>query len=184
MSERIETIEDLAKIAGAELGTKQGKAAIEKAAEADFPPTEAKNKPTKTSKPAEVIDIKRTDTVIDPDSKPRNGDIVKGKTVDHLTKMYNAFEVGYIEHYPFARTMLDDMRNEPNPINSHTRTYKKKSLPKLIRKEIERSKKFRKIYEDGIARGENNVGYVCASISVEREVARMEAYLAELTEKA
>ena len=168
MSKRIESIEDLAKIAGAELGTKIEKSEIEKASEADHQIS------------TKAIKSQNVDTEIDPDSGPRNGDIVKGKTVDHLTKMYNAFEVGYIEHYPYALTQLDDMRNQPNPINSHTRTHKQEDLPGLIVKELADVIKYRKIYEDGLARGENNTGYVSVSIFAEREAARMEAYLTEL----
>jgi len=182
MSKRIESITDLADIAGAELGTKQSKSSIEKKVEADSPPAPViYDTSPSTSKP---IEVKRVNTVIDEDSGPRNGDTVKGKTVDHLTKQYNAFEVGYVEIYPYARITLDEMRARSNPITNHTRSLKKADLPRLIEEERARTKTCREVYEAGVARGDNNIGYVMASISSERETAQMVAYLAQLEERA
>ena len=125
MSKRIESIEDLASIAGAELGTKKSKSKIEKAVEAQSPTPIVKR--TKTIKSAKKT-AKVHNSITDPDSGPRNGDVIKGVVVDHLTKRYNAFEVGYVEHYPYARTSIDELRNASNPINGYTRTLKKGKL--------------------------------------------------------
>ena len=181
MSKRIESIEDLAGIAGAELGTKKSKSKIEKAVETDSPTPVVKH--TKTIKSAKKT-AKVHNSITDPDTGPRNGDVIKGVVVDHLTRRYNAFEVGYIEHYPYAQTSIDELRNAPNPINGYTRTLKKGKLPGLIKKGLKRAENFRAIYEQGVDRGDNSIGYVLASISAERDAARMQAYLIELEEKA
>ena len=173
MSKRIETIEDLAKIAGAELGMKQGKSKIEKAIEAESTPAKkaATVIPIKSTKPAKKTKkTKKTDTVDAP--------------VNDFSELYNAFELGHIKRHPVGIIDLDEVRNRPNPINSHTRSIKVKDLPKMIKDEAIRAEKLKQAYLGGLKRGSNNIGYVLSSIYVERDVLRMVALLAELKEKA
>lgn len=164
MAKTIRTIDDLSKIAGAELGENQTKPKIEQ-------PKKAVT--TKLTKP---ITVARSDT--------KSGDVVKGKTVDYLSDTYNAFEVGYIKYFPNREMTLDEIRTRPNPVNDNTRGNKSKDLPKLIKAEWARVEHFKQIYLNGLAIGHNNTGYVHASIMAEREALRLEAYQQELTEKA
>lgn len=178
MSKRIESIEDLAGIADAELGTKLGESKIEKDAAVDLPVV--KPRKTKLSKKPTLVDNSAID-IID-NNEPR--DVKKLPFIDHLLDQYNAFEVGYIKIFPKGKRYIKDMRDAPNPINGHTRTLKKNKLPKLIEEEWKRAKLFRSIYEKNLAEGNNAIGFVYATISAEQEAARMEAYLVELEEKA
>lgn len=171
---RITSIEDLAGIAGAELGAKLGKSKIEKDAET-------------------VTTIKPEMLALSPDlPKPiviSNNEVVAETEVtnkpakDHLTVLYNAFELGHVI-LPTGRIILKDIREEPNPINGYTRTLKKNKLPELIKEELARAQRLREIYEKNLKLGDNVYGFVFASIAAERDAARMNAYLAELEEKA
>lgn len=168
MSKRITSLEDLAKIAGAELGKKQIDSEIERLAAED-------GSVKKPCKPILVTSKKLTKS-----KKPS-----KSKTSDTVDRpLYNAFETRTIDQGPYGLTNIDDARAEPNPINGYTRTLKKKDLPKKIEDQKARIKLFTDIYLEGIKRGENNTGYVWVTIGIARDIERMEKWLVELEEKA
>lgn len=170
---RITSIEDLAGIAGAELGTKQSKSQIEKDAEAVT---------TKPEMLALSPDLPNP-IVISNNEVVAETEVTNKPAKDHLTVLYNAFELGHVV-LPTGRIVLKDIREEPNPINGYTRTLKKNKLPELIKEELARAQRLREIYEKNLKLGDNVYGFVFASIAAERDAARMNAYLAELEEKA
>lgn len=165
MSNRIESIDDLAKIAGAELGTAKGKSKIDQE-------TPAKQPTVQTSSKSE------NPTYIEPTKKFK-----MPKKPTKKEELYNAFETGTITLYPYGTIVLSEVRNRPCEINDYTRSLKIKDLPKLIKDETLRAATLRKSYESGLDRGDNCIGYVLASLSVERDVKRMEAYLSESLKK-
>ncbi len=165
MSKRIESIDDLARIAGAELGEAKGKPKIEQK-------TETKQPTIQTSTKSE------NSTYIEPVEGVRG---LKQPT--KKVAIYNAFETGTISLYPYGTIVLSEIRDRPCEINDYTRSLKAKDLPKLIKDETDRAATLRKAYEAGLARGDNCIGYVLASISVDRDIERMVAYLAEISAK-
>lgn len=165
MSKRVENLNDLAKIAGAELGEAKGKPKIEQTT------------PTKRLT-VQTFSKSENPTYIEP--------VEEFKRLKKPTKkeeFYNAFETGTITLYPYGTIVLSEVRNRSCEINDYTRSLKVKDLPKLIKDETLRAATLRKAYESGLVRGDNCTGYVLASLSVERDVKRMEAYLAESLEK-
>lgn len=178
MTKKITTIKDLAKIAGAELGTKQTESALERRAAEDGPTKPAKPIPAKPAKPPKDPSKPKKPAKPSKPRKPKKTD-TEG---DH--PRYNAFVTRTVDQGPCGLTNIDDAIAEPNPLNGHTRSLKKKALPKLIKEGKTRAEKFKVIYERGVKAGDNDVGYVWVYVGILRDVDRMEKWLVELEEKA
>lgn len=171
---KITSIEDLAKLAGAELGTKKTQSSLELAVEDK--PAKKPAKPAKPLTPAKPSKPKKP-------AKPRKPSKPKKTDTEDRPK-YNAFETRTIDLGPYGLQNIDEALNEPNPINHYTRSLKKKDIPGLIKKQADRAQNFADIYTNGVKRGDNSVGYVWVVIGIKRDIMRMEKWLSELEEKA